>query len=108
MKILVRVLGLVLALGWLAGGPVLSEGAWEALGSPDTSGGLVLSPRMESGAGRLQMAWGWTNDASKILEPEFTYLRSSTGRPGPVPRLPTSATTSAACVAWAWPGPARP
>ncbi len=72
-KSLVEVLVLVLALGWLAGGPASSKGEWEALGVPDTAGGLVLAPCLESGAGRLQMAWGGTNEASKIREPEFTY-----------------------------------
>jgi len=72
-KTLVQVLALVLALGWLAGGAASSEGAWEALPAPETSGGLVLAPCLESGAGRLQMAWGWTNPSTRIKEPEFTY-----------------------------------
>ncbi|NMA27948.1 MAG: hypothetical protein GX934_09310, partial [Burkholderiales bacterium] len=73
MKMLMRAwlpfLVLVLGLTWTA----TAETRWEVLPTPETNGGLVLSPRLESGAGRLQMTWGWTNPSSKILDPEFTY-----------------------------------
>lgn len=75
MKILIRpwvpflALALTLGLTWTAA----AETRWEAVPAPETNGGLVLAPRLESGAGRLQMAWGWTNPSSKILDPEFTY-----------------------------------
>lgn len=73
MKTLLRAWTLILALAMALTWPALAESPWETMPTPETSGGLVLAPRLESGAGRLQMAWGWTNPSSKILDPEFTY-----------------------------------
>lgn len=72
MKLL-RTMALALVASMALALPAMSEGAWEALPNPDTAGGLVLSPRIKAVSGRLQMVWGWTNEAVKIKEPEFTF-----------------------------------
>ena len=66
-------LSLALVAGWALALPALAEGPWEVMPTPDTRGGLVLAPRLETGGGRLQMAWSGTNEASKITEPEFMF-----------------------------------
>lgn len=73
MRMFERVLALALAATLTLAAPTLAEGAWEPVPMPETGSGLVLSPQLEGGSGRLQMSWAWTNEGSKIKEPEFTF-----------------------------------
>lgn len=61
--------------------PSEANDGWQTLEAPQTSGGLVLCPRI-SGAGTSNpfMAWGGTGSDTKFKQPEFTFavLRGDT------------------------------
>lgn len=80
--IVVLVALLASALVWLD--PVQADGKWEQVSTPNTNGGLVITPNILD-SGRLLMTWGWSSGKMEVPEYAFSTMN---GDSWTEPRVP--------------------